>query len=77
MFPQISLFAYDNLFYSSIKMTPYDSQFGRPPVYVVIMNSQLPSNTRIKDVADLTKALQRSDEYVSDNATANKDRQSW
>jgi hypothetical protein len=62
-------------------MTPYEAQFGRPPVLVadVIMNNQLPSNTRIQDVADFTKALRRSAEYISDiireNTTAAKDRQ--
>ena len=59
--------------HSAIKMTPYEAQFGRAPVLVadVIMNNQLPSNTRIQDVADLTIALRKSTEYINDMVQEN------
>jgi uncharacterized protein (UPF0305 family) len=49
-------------------MTPYEAQFGRKPVIVaeVIMNNQLPADTRIKDISEFTVALRRSAEYISE-----------
>ena len=68
LFLQMAISAYNNSYHSSIKMTPYQAQFSRPPVLVadIIMNNQLPANTRIKDVAEFTTALRKSAAYVSD-----------
>ena len=67
MFLQLSISAYNNTYHSSIGMTPYEAVFGRKSVFVadVIMNNQLPSNTKLKDIADFTFALRRSADHVS------------
>ncbi len=81
LFLQMAISAYNNPYHSSIKMTPYEAQFGRPSVMVsdVITSNQLPANTGIKDVADFTIALRGSAQYVSDvireNTIASQDRQ--
>jgi hypothetical protein len=68
LFLQMAISAYNNSCHTAIKMSPYEAQFGRPPVLVadVIMNNQLPSNTRVQDVADFTIALRKSAEYIND-----------
>ena len=73
LFLQLAISSYNNSYHSSIKMIPYEAQFGRPPVLVadVIMNHQLPSNTRIKDVADYTIALRRSAARIHDMVLQN------
>jgi len=49
-------------------MTPYEAQFGRKSVLVndVIMNHQLPSSTKLKDISDFTFALRESALYIND-----------
>jgi len=68
LFLQMAISAYNNSYHSTIKMTPYEAQFGRKPVIVaeVIMNNQLPADTRIKDISEFTVALRRSAEYISE-----------
>ena len=52
MFVQMAISAYNNSYHSSIKMTPYEAQFGRKLILVsdVIMNHQLPASTKLKDI---------------------------
>ena len=68
LFLQMAISAYNNSYHSSIKMTPFEAQFGRKSVLVsdIIMNHQLPSSTRIRDIADFTLALRESAAYVND-----------
>ena len=68
LFLQMAISAYNNSYHSTIKMTPYEAQFGRKPVIVaeVIMNNQLPANTKIKDVSQLTVALRKSAEFITE-----------
>ena len=56
MFVQMAISAYNNSYHSSIKMTPYEAQFGRKLILVsdVIMNHQLPASTKLKDISDFT-----------------------
>ena len=69
----MAISAYNNSFHSSIKMTPYEAQFGRPSVIVadIIMNHQLPANTRLKDISEFTVALRsnaaRINELIREN----------
>lgn len=59
---QMAISAYNNSFHASIQMTPYEAFFGRPSVSVaeVIMNSQLPADTKIRNVADFIIKLRQS-----------------
>jgi len=63
---QMSVSAYNNIFHSSIRMTPFTAMMGRPSVLVsdVIMNNQLPSNTKLKDVSYFVKALRINADYI-------------
>jgi hypothetical protein len=66
----MAISAYNNSYHFTIKMTPYEAQFGRKPVIgaEVIMNNQLPADTRIKAVS----ALRRNAEYISEIICENK-----
>jgi hypothetical protein len=67
LFLPLAISAYNNSYHSSIRMTPFEALFGRKSVLVadMIMNHQLPSSTRLRDVSDFTIALRRSAEYIS------------
>lgn len=67
LFLPLAISAYNNSHHSSIRMTPFEALFGRKSVLVadVIMNHQLPPNTRLRDVSDFTFALRRSADYIS------------
>jgi len=77
----MAISAYNNSQHASIQMTPYEALFGRPSVLVsdVIMNNQLPANTRIKDISDFTFGLRRAanriNQMILDNTTAARQRQ--
>jgi hypothetical protein len=75
LFLQMAISAYNNSYHASIKMSPFEAQFGRPPVLVadVIMNHQLPSNTRVRDIADYTIALRKSAAYIQDMVLQNSE----
>ena len=75
LFLQMAISAYNNSYHGSIKMSPFEAQFGRPPVLVadVIMNHQLPSNTRVRDIADYTIALRKSAAYIQDMVLQNSE----
>ena len=68
LFLQMAIAAYNTSFHSTIKMTPYEAQFGRKPVIVadIILNNQLPADTKIKDVSEFTIALRKSAEHISE-----------
>ena len=67
LFLQMAISAYNNSYHSSIGMSPYEALFGRPAVLVsdVIMNNQLPSNTKLRDVSQFILALRNSADRVS------------
>jgi hypothetical protein len=71
----MAILAYNNSYHSSIKMSPFEAQFGRSPVLVadVIMKNQLPSNTRIRDIADYNIALRKSAAYIQDMVFQNSE----
>ena len=66
-FLPMALSAYNNSYHSTIKMTPYEAQFGRPSTQIsdVIMHNQLPHDTKPSDVNDFTLQLRRSAEHIS------------
>ena len=75
LFLQMAISAYNNSYHSSIKMSPFEAQFGRSPVLVadIIMNNQLPPNTRVRDIADYTIALRKSAAYIQDMVLQNSE----
>jgi len=62
-------------------MTPYSAMFGRHSVLVsdVILNNQLPSSTKLRDVSDFVKALRVNADYICEtirqNTAAARERQ--
>jgi hypothetical protein len=58
----MAISAYNNSYHSTIKMTPFEAQYGRKSIMVsdVILNNQLPADTKIKDVAEFTLALRQA-----------------
>ena len=62
LFMPMVISAYNNSYHSTIGMTPYEAQFGRPSIQVsdVIMNNQLPIGTKVSDIAEFTLALRRA-----------------
>jgi hypothetical protein len=58
----MAISSYNNSYHSTIKMTPYEAYFGRKSVLVsdVLLNNQLPADTRIKDVAEFTLSLRQA-----------------
>jgi len=62
IFLPMAISAYNNSYHSTIRMTPYEALFGRPSVKVsdIILNSQLPGDTKVKDVAEFTLALRKA-----------------
>ena len=68
LFLPMAMSAYNTSYHSSIGMTPYQAQFGRRPVLVAdtILNNQLPEDTKLKDIAEFTKALQSSASRITD-----------
>ena len=81
LYLQLSISSYNNSYHSTIKTSPYTAMFGRPPVLVteVLMNNQLPSNTKLKDVSDFIKALRLNSDYICEmirrNTAQARDRQ--
>ncbi len=75
LYLQMAVSAYNNSYHASIRMTPYEAMFGRPPVLVcdVIMNNQLPSTTRISDVSSFIKFLRLNADYVCSIIRKNSD----
>jgi len=67
LYLQMATSAYNNVAHSSIGMTPFEANFGRPSVLVsdVLMNNQLPSSTKLKDVSYFVKALRLNADYLS------------
>lgn len=64
---RIAISAYNNSLHSTIGMSPYKALFGRPPVLVadIILNNQLLSSTRIRDVSEYVIALRKNAEYLN------------
>ena len=67
LFLQLSISAYNNLYHSTLKMTPFEAMFGRPSVLVsdVLLNNKLPADTKLKDVSQFIKVLRLNADYVS------------
>ena len=63
----MAISTYNNSFHSTIKMSPYEALYARKPVLVadVILNNQLPANTRLADVSNFICGLRRSAESIS------------
>ena len=78
---QLAISAYNNSFHSTIKMTPYEALFGRKSVIVadVILNNQLPPDTKLRDISEFVKALRSHADFVSqvvrENTLIAKERQ--
>lgn len=64
---QMAISAYNCTIHSTIKMTPFEAVFGRQPVLVsdVILNNQLPADTKLKDVSYFVRALRLNADYIS------------
>ena len=73
MFLPMVISSYNNSFHDSIKMSPYEAQFGRPPVLVhdVINGNHLPTNTKLRDISEYVTALRRSANHIAEVLRAN------
>jgi len=72
-FLQMAISAYNNSYHSSIKMTPFEALYNRPAIQVadVIMNNQLPSTTKIADIAEFTKQLKQDANRIGERLRIN------
>ncbi len=67
LFLPMMINAYNNSVHSSKKVSPFEAVTGRPPVQIsdIILNKNLTSCPKIKDISDYVKALKLSAEHVS------------
>ncbi len=67
LFLPLAISAYNNSYHSTVKVTPYEAIFGRPSVQVtdILLSNQLPSSTKLRDVAEYIKAIRLNADYIN------------
>lgn len=69
----MALSAYNNSYHSTIKMTPFEALYHRPPVQLsdVLLSNQLPSGTIPRSVSDFVIELRERAERINEILTEN------
>jgi hypothetical protein len=56
----MAISSYNNSKHATIGMSPYEALFGRPPVADIILNNDLPPNTKVRDISEFVAGIKKN-----------------